>query len=232
MIKHHNFEQKSDEWINARLGKITGSGINQLFGTSLASTRYLSKKASEILTNSTSDSDISNLIHVQRGLLFEREAREKYTLATFTEVDNIGLIELDDYTACSPDGLVGADGIIEIKVPDTYNYLSNIFKITENGSKGIAKEYYEQMQFNLYVSRRQWCDYIMYNPFYSQYNDGLFIYRVEVNYEMQSKIKKILAVSIQKIQKMLNDFNNIVGAERVLNINMDSFVNNDYMVKH
>lgn len=206
----NELKQGTDEWHNLRLGKITGSCFYKLLGTPAASQKYLYQKASEIITNAKSDSESFNNIHVQRGLDYECIAKAEYIKSTWTIIDDVGLIVLNDYVACSPDGLVGDDGMIEIKVPDSHNYLEQVLAIHNDGEKAIPTEYYAQQQFNMYVANRKWCDYTLYNPKYSKHRNGLFTYRVNIDHAMQDRIHKVLEVSIEKIKEYVEQYHNIV----------------------
>jgi exodeoxyribonuclease (lambda-induced) len=206
----NELKQGSDEWHNLRLGKITGSCFYKLLGTPAASKKYLYQKASEIITNAKSDSESFNNVHIQRGLDYECVAKAEYIKSNWTIIDDVGLIVLNDYVACSPDGLVEDDGIVEIKVPDSHNYFEQVIEIYNEGEKAIPSEHYAQMQFNLYVSNRKWCDYILYNPKHSKHNNGLYIYRVNIDYAMQDLIRQVLQVSIEKIKEYIEQYHDIV----------------------
>lgn len=205
----NDLKQRTNEWHDLRLGKITGSCFYKLLGTPATSQKYLYQKASEIITKSKSDSDSFNNIHIQRGLDYECIAKAEYIKNTWTIVNDVGLIILNDYVACSPDGLIGDDGIIEIKIPDCHNYLEQVLAIHKDGEKAISNEHYAQMQFNMYVSKRSWCDYVLYNPKYSLYNNGIFIYKVNIDYKMQDQINQVLEVSIEKIKEYVQTYHDL-----------------------
>lgn len=205
----NDLKQRTNEWHDLRLGKITGSCFYKLLGTPATSQKYLYQKASEIITKSKSDSDSFNNIHTQRGLDYECIAKAEYIKNTWTIVNDVGLIILNDYVACSPDGLIGDDGIIEIKIPDCYNYLERVLAIHKDGEKAIPYEHYAQMQFNMYVSKRSWCDYVLYNPKHALYNNGIFIYKVNIDYKMQDQINQVLEVSIEKIKEYVQTYRDL-----------------------
>src|SRR5271170_5792827 len=117
-----DIKQGSDEWYRLRLGKITGSCFSKLLGGNGAKEKYLYDRANEIVTGCRSDSDSFTNVHIRRGLDFESEAKSQYVMKTFTLINEVGLVQIGDYVACSPDGLIDEDGLIEIKVPDSNNY--------------------------------------------------------------------------------------------------------------
>lgn len=206
---HTDLKQGSDEWLKLRLGKITGSCFHKLLGTKAAREKYLYDRANEIVTGCKSDGGEYVNIHIQRGWEYEPIARAEYTAYTFTSIDEIGLAQLGDYIACSPDGLVGEDGMIEIKILDSNNYFRQVVEISKKGVEAIASEHYIQMQCNLFVCNRQWCDYVLYNPKHAAINNGLFIYRVECDNTMQSRIAQAIDECITTINEYVDQYRNI-----------------------
>lgn len=199
-MKIYDFEQKSEEWFNIRLGKFTGSNFHIFFGNSKTKETELYKKAAERITKTRSDSDNFSNVHIERGIELESEARSMYELETMSNVKEVGFIKLDEFCGCSPDGLVDADGMIEIKCKDNHTFLKQIIR----EEKAIEPIYRTQIQFNLYVSGRKWCDYVCYNPNFKQ---ALYIKRIDRDEEYIQKIKdylKICNFEINEIIRILN----------------------------
>ncbi len=204
LIIHTDFQQGSDEWHRLRLGKITASSFDKLLSTK-ARNKYLCQKASERHTLARSDSSKYTNYHMDRGNLYESAAREAYINKTFDEVQQVGLIQLGDDIVCSPDGLVGDDGIIEIKVHDSDIYFEKVELLDKEGISGIPKLYYTQTQVNLYVSGRSWCDYVLYNPTHEDVKTGIYIYRVERDPVFMETIKSTIEKAVEEInQKVIN----------------------------
>lgn len=213
MQVHTDLKQGSDEWRKLRLGKITGSCFHKLLGTIAAREKYLYDRANEIVTGSKSDGEEYVNIHIQRGWEYESYARTEYIAHTFTSVDEVGLVQLGEYIACSPDGLIGEDGMIEIKILDSNNYFRQIVEISKKGVEAIASEHYIQMQFNLFASGRQWCDYVLYNPKHAAIGNGLFIRRVEYDNVMQARILETVDECIPIMNEYVNQYHNIFKKE-------------------
>ena len=209
MQVHAELEQGSDEWLELRLGKITASCFYKLLGTKAAREKYLYDRGNEIVTGCKTDGDEYVNLHIQRGWEYENIARNKYIISTFNSVDEVGLVQLGDYIACSPDGLVGEDGMIEIKVPDSNNYFRQVVEISKKGIEAITKEHYMQMQFNLFVCGRQWCDYVLFNPKHAIKGNGLFICRVEYDSIMQKRITEAVDECVPIMNEYVNQYNNI-----------------------
>lgn len=199
-MKLYDFLQKSDEWFNIRLGKFTGSNFHIFFGNSKTKEIELYKKAAERITKTKSDSDSFSNKHIERGVELENEARLMYELESMNNVKEVGFIELDEFCGCSPDGLVGDDGMIEIKCKDNHTFLKQIIR----EEKAIEPIYRTQIQFNLYVSGRKWCDYVCYNP---NFNQALYIKRIDRDEDYIEKIKDCIETcnfTIDEIIKTLN----------------------------
>lgn len=206
LIIHTDFMQGSEEWHRLRLGKITATGCHKLLGTKDASEKYLYDRISEIVTKSKSDgeervADVCRM-HMDRGNNYESTARELYSLYKFIEVKEVGLVQLGGYLSCSPDGLIDDDGMIEIKVLDSNNYTMQIIEIKTHGYKKIEKKHYEQIQFSLYICKRKWCDYVLYNPKHAGApNNGLSIYRIEADLKIQERIHNAVEDAIKTINE-------------------------------
>jgi exodeoxyribonuclease (lambda-induced) len=121
---------------------------------------------------------------------------------------------LGDYIACSPDGLVGEDGMIEIKILDSNNYFGQVIEMSEKGAEAIESKHYIQMQFNLFVCGRQWCDYVLYNPKHDIIGNGLFIHRVERDSVMQARILEAVDECIPIMNKYVNQYHNIFKSNK------------------
>tara|TARA_R110000822_G_scaffold228884_1_gene361208 strand:+ start:951 stop:1550 length:600 start_codon:yes stop_codon:yes gene_type:complete len=197
-MKIHNFKQGTDEWHQSRLGKLTGSEFHVFFGKSKTRDTLLYKKASERITSQKSDQDSFSNIHTARGSENEVFAMQSYYFETGREVNEVGFVELNNWIGSSPDGLVGDDGIIEIKSPDNHTFLYNCNKAY------IKPEYKTQIQFNLFTTGRKWCDFILYNP---KFDKPLKIIRINRDDEFIDKIKKTTDEVIKEINDIINQFN-------------------------
>lgn len=204
MHTYNDIVQGSDEWHQLRLGKITGSNFYKLTGTEAARKKYLYDKASEIVSGEKCDADSVTNQHMQRGNEYEALARLKYIAHTLNYVQEVGFVQMNEYVACSPDGLVDTDGMIEIKVPDSSKYLGQVIEISQGNEKDIPKEHYLQMQFNLLVCNREWCDYVLYNPKHDIENRGLFIFRVKEDLKTQLMIKHTIDTAITEIKQYIH----------------------------
>lgn len=98
------------------------------------------------------------------GIEQEPFARERYELETFTKVEEKERIKhsVHDFISGEPDGLVGDDGIIEIKCPNSANHFKNLMD-----GEQISKYMY-QMQGYMWLTEREWCDFVSYDSRYPE----------------------------------------------------------------
>jgi len=104
--------------------------------------------------------DISNMPAVKWGIENEPLAVAEYELQTMIEVHSaqIWINHKTLNAGCTPDGLVGTDGMIEIKCPMPHNHLDNILNLAQ------LPTYMGQIQFSLWITNRKWCDFVSYHP--------------------------------------------------------------------
>ena len=170
MIIHRNIEQNTEAWHKLRHGKLTASDFKSLItektkkitsDTKIKDLAY--KKAVETIFNykeweGANEEVIFNSFDIERGNRLEPIARQEYEARTLKPVEEVGFIESDDgLLGYSPDGLVGEDGLIEIKAPRKSKHLETIFK------NEVPLEHIAQIQGGLYLSGRKWLDFISYN---------------------------------------------------------------------
>ena len=121
----HNCDQRTDEWKALRCGRFTGSDFFTFMGKSETKKRLLMEKATERIIGHSEKKELNNE-NIQRGVELEYIARCNYEMETMNKVMEVGFIELDEYTGCSPDGLVGEDGMIEIKCPTSSVFVKHL----------------------------------------------------------------------------------------------------------
>ncbi|HDZ38885.1 MAG TPA: exonuclease [Marinobacter sp.] len=200
----HECAQQSEEWFAARLGKVTASCFSDATsagrGSSPSKTRkdYMLKLVAERMTGLPSESYSNKAM--ERGTETEQEAREYYEALNGCEVRQVGFIERDEDTGASPDGLVGDDGMLEIKCPFPTTHIRYIL------ADKMPADYVKQIQGNLWVAEREWIDFMSYNrrvrqrPFFCKrvYRDESFIKEQHIKIvmfvdEMKAILEKLTA---------------------------------------
>ncbi len=154
-------EQRSSEWLNARLGMLTASSLGDAFATTKSgystSRRNLKLRiVLERLTGKSQESGYTNAA-MERGILLEPEARAAYEVESGLLVDEVGFIVHDELlTGASPDGLIGEDGGIEFKCPGAAAHLDYL--------KGeIPNDYRLQIAHCLWLTGRAWWDFASFS---------------------------------------------------------------------
>jgi putative phage-type endonuclease len=156
-------EQRSPEWVAARLGKVTASRVADLMaktktGPSASRQNYMADLIVERLTGEKAE-HFQNAAMVW-GAEIEPQAREAYSFITAQTVVEEGFVlhpSIADFGA-SPDGLVGADGLVEIKCPATATHIETL--LTET----VPAKYITQMQAQMACTGRAWCDFVSFDP--------------------------------------------------------------------
>jgi exodeoxyribonuclease (lambda-induced) len=139
----------------------------------------------------------------------EPTAKKFYSSVTGNEVkDSLMLYsnEIDGLTG-SPDGLVGEDGLIEIKCPyNGANHLKHCFINNDETFLSEQPEYYYQMQCYMLLSGRKWCDFVSFDPRIIS-DLGLFIYRVNSNEEVIEKMTEKVKLARELFNQYFESFN-------------------------
>ena len=156
-------QQGTPEWHQLRAGKVTASRVADILaktktGPSASRQNYLIELAIQRTTGIIAES-YSNAA-MEWGTQTEPQARVAYEVNTNNFVDQVAFIDHPNiaWFGCSPDGLVSDRGLVEIKCPNSATHWE-YFK-----SKEPPKKYFIQMQAQMAVTGRDWCDFISFDP--------------------------------------------------------------------
>jgi putative phage-type endonuclease len=197
-------EQRSNEWFALRLGKVTASRVADLMAktkTGYSATRenYMAQLVVERISNSQAESFTNAAM--QWGTDQEPYARAEYEATQGAMVEECGFVSHPtiEMAGASPDGLVGDDGLIEIKCPNTATMIDVLLTGT------VASKYNTQMQFQMACTGRQWCDYVVFDPRMPA-KAQMFIKRVARDEafieEMEAEVTKFLGEVAEKVAKI------------------------------
>jgi len=199
-MKIHDCIQGSPEWHLLRLGMVTGSRFKdaqaqnrQKTGPGETSIKYMAELIAERIKLEPAESYTSEAM--QWGTATESEARMHYQEATDNIVTQVGFVQRDEYVGCSPDGLVGSDGMVEIKCPNSATHLKYVM------IGGLPRDYEVQVQGNLWVCERQWCDFVSYDPRLE--HSFYYKFRVERDDEYIAKLESKIDMFVTEMQKEL-----------------------------
>ena len=129
---------------------------------------------------------------MQHGVEQEPHARRAYAELMGVEVVEVPFVEHPEIPmfGCSPDGLVGDDGLVEIKAPNTATHLDTLL------SETVPSKYVIQMQVQMAVCGRDWCDFASFDPRLPA-NMALFVRRIDRDVslilELESEVSAFLA---------------------------------------
>lgn len=156
-------QQGSDEWRAARLGKVTASRLGDLLartktGYGASRANYMAELIAERLTGVPAQNYINAAM--QHGTDTEPQARAAYEFFIGAQVIEIGFVDHPTVPMCgaSPDGLIGEEGCVEIKCPNTATHIDTLL----GGS--IPQKYQDQMQWQMACTNRFWCDFVSFDP--------------------------------------------------------------------
>jgi hypothetical protein len=150
-------EQNSPEWLAARAGIPTASAFSDVLAKGEGKTRrtYMLKLAGEIITGEPMESFSNG--HTERGHALEDEARDLYIFQSGADLQRVGFIR-NDQKGCSPDSLIQANGMLEIKTKLPALQIECIL------SDKVPSEHVAQLQGALWVAEREWIDFVSYWP--------------------------------------------------------------------
>lgn len=197
-------DQRTSEWFAQRAGKVTASRVADVVartktGYSASRDNYLAQLVVERMTGAAVES-YSNAA-MQWGTDQEPFARAAYEMAQGVMVEETGFVPHPtiDMSGASPDGLVGDDGLVEIKCPNTAGMIDALL-----GAEVPAK-YIHQMQWQMACTGRAWCDYVVFDP---RMPEGLrlFIKRIKrddaIISTLETEISKFLAEVSDRVTKL------------------------------
>lgn len=176
IYSEEDYPQGSEIWQKeARCGKVTASKITDIMAKlksgkpAAGRTTYMGQLIAERLTGVKSDG-FSNAA-MQWGTETEPQAIAAYAYLREVDVERIAFMDHPtiEFAGMSPDGLVGEDGLLEIKCPNTATHIDFLI------SKAIPKKYQDQMQWQMACSGRKWCDYMSFDPRMPEHLNKLII---------------------------------------------------------
>lgn len=199
--------QGSDEWKALRLGKVTASRMADLLaktktGYSASRANYMAQLIAERLTGTVAESYTNAAM--QHGTDTEPEARAAYEFYQSVTVEEVAFVAHPsiDQAGCSPDGLVGSDGLVEIKCPNTATHLETLL------GQSVPGKYEAQMQFQMACTGRQWCDFVSYDPRMPE-NMRMFVKRLARDDKRIKEIEAEIAGFLLEMSVKLSQLNSL-----------------------
>jgi putative phage-type endonuclease len=185
--------QGSEEWFEAKLGFVSASNFHKVLNKKTGRGLYMRKLAAERLTGYREESYKNGIM--DKGSETEQEARKYYETVNDCEVKQVGFVIRDEWVGGSPDGLVGKEGMIEIKCPLSSTHIEIIL------SEKMPTLHTPQVQGLLWVTDRKWCDFISYDP--KVLSQPMFCVRVERDKEYFKTLAGQVGVFVKELKTMI-----------------------------
>jgi putative phage-type endonuclease len=203
--------QGSAEWHQIRLGKATASRVADVVartksGYGASRSNYMAQLIAERLTGVPAESYVNAAM--QHGTDTEPEARSAYEFYQGVTVEQVAFVPHPTIAdaGCSPDGLVGGDGQVEIKCPQTAGHLETLL------GQAVPGKYETQMQFQMSCTGRKWCDFVSYDPRMPEHM-RLFIMRVERDDRRIAELETEVAEFLQELAAKLSQLDSLYGQQ-------------------
>jgi putative phage-type endonuclease len=198
-------EQGSDEWKAIRLGKVTASRVADVVaktktGWSASRANYRAQLVAERLTGILGESYTNAAM--EWGVATEAEAREAYCFYQNTDVEQIAFAQHPTIamSGASPDGLIGTNGLVEIKCPNTATHIETLL------GKSVPGKYALQMQWQMACTDRSWCDFVSYDPRMPE-DLRLFVKRLERDEETIAGLSGAIVEFLQEVDETIAALN-------------------------
>ena len=203
--------QGSPEWFAARAGKVTASRITDLMaktksGWGASRANYAAQLVAERHTGEPGEA-FQNAA-MKWGTETEPRARAAYEFLRDQSVESVGFVPHPTIgmAGASPDGLVGTDGLVEIKCPNTATHIETLL-----GSI-VPNKYINQIQFQLACTGRQWCDFVSFDPRMPE-NMVLFVRRINRDSAAIAQIEYEVVEFLKEIDSTLRSLQGLYGTK-------------------
>ena len=208
----NDIEQRSPSWFAIRCGKVTASRVNDLMAktkTGYAASRdnYMAQLVCERITGKPAES-YSNAA-MQWGTEQEPFARAAYEAHTGVIVEETGFHSHPTIEAAgaSPDGLVGEDGLVEIKCPNTATHIDTLL------DEFIPIKYFCQMQMQMVCTGRKWCDFVSFDPRMPE-GAQLFVQRLHRDENFVKKMEEEISKFLIELDRKTSKINEFIEASK------------------
>jgi putative phage-type endonuclease len=187
--------QGSDEWFALRLGKVTASKVADVMSKGTGRATYMDDLLAERMSGQSKPSFTNDAM--RWGTEQEPYARQAYEVDQECFVEETGFWQHDELAlGVSPDGLVGGngvvgeDGLVEIKCPNSSTHVGWL------RAKKVPAKHIKQIQCQLWVTGRSWCDFVSFDPRMIEAKNRLMVVRCERDdaliTKMELEVRKFL----------------------------------------
>lgn len=199
--------QGTDEWFETRCGKVTASRVADVIaktktGWGASRKNYEAQLIAERLTNTVAESYTNAAM--EWGTDTEPKARVAYEFLTGDPVEQIGFVDHPyiQMTGASPDGLVGVNGLIEIKCPNTATHIDTLL------SGKVPAKYITQMQWQMACAERDYCDFFSFDPRLPEHLNS-WTQRVERDDARIKELEELVAEFLGELESKVEALNKL-----------------------
>ena len=204
-------EQRSPEWHQIRLGKVTASRVADVIaktksGYSTSRANYMAELIVERLTGKAAE-------HYQNAAMFWGTSTEPLALSSYEDrtgglVEEVGFVPHPTipWSGASPDGLVNEDGLVEIKCPNTSTHIETVL------GQEIPAKYLPQMQWQMACTGRDYCDFVSFDPRLPD-NMKIFVRTVRRDAEMIKNLEEEVSKFLAEIEAKIEQLKKLTGEE-------------------
>jgi len=185
--------QGSPEWFELRKRRMTASHASAIAACGKGLETYINDKMEAIYM--TEEVAGYKNAAMERGNELEPSAALLYSFEVDEPVETVGFVIHSDHVGCSPDRLVGDDGLVEIKCPENKKF----FKMMQ-GEK-VDTGYVWQMQCQMLICEREWCDFFAYNP-NPKSGDLFIVQRFHADEKAFAKLEKGFEIGLEIMQSI------------------------------
>ena len=190
--------QGTPEWFAIRKLKMTASHAQAIAAQGKGLDTYIYDIVAEYLSSGELVRFVNE--HTERGNKLEAEARSVYEFENDVTIEQVGFVELDEYVGCSPDGLIGTGGGLQLKCKMDREHLKQVIY----GDDEIDSAHVWQMQMEMLVTGRKWWDYVCYNP---NFKKKLYVKRFYADLKKHEQLMRGLEIGKTKINEILTKYN-------------------------
>ena len=204
-------EQRSSEWHQIRLGKVTASRVADIVsktksGYSTSRANYMAELIVERLTGKAAE-------HYQNAAMFWGTNTEPLALSSYEDrtgglVEEVGFVPHPTIpmSGASPDGMVNEDGLVEIKCPNTSTHIETVL------GQEVPAKYLPQMQWQMACTGRDYCDFVSFDP---RLPDGMkiFVRTVRRDVEMIRNLEEEVSKFLAEIEAKIEQLKKLTGEE-------------------
>ena len=205
----YDVEQGTQAWLDLRCGNITGSKFSDVLagGNGLVRDKYRVQLAIERITGNPITMDYKSAAMIN-GSQDEPFARAHYEFVN--DVDSVQVAFAFHPTikraGCSPDSLIGDDGLLEIKCPNMVTHVNYLL------DKKIPGVYLKQMHWQMACTGRDWCDFVSFDPRLPEHMQ-LFVKRVEADPTLIASLEAEVSLFLGEVMATITQLTEIYQKE-------------------